>query len=177
MKEPHAFMYGFKSECKSINKIFHNLYGCPHSRRKNKSKTFPPLGNEFLPPSKKTTFTNYHIMYPMKQRYLCDYDNICIISIGMIFYYIIMGIIRNNEFPHPTEEKDCLFTQIGNNIIYMYWGSLQVFYWIKGTYECLGMPCVHFHLKYNDMKYYLAHLFKNDISSVDMNKKVDHWLN
>ena len=62
-----------------------------------------------------------------------------------MFDDIIMGIIRNNEFPHPTEEKDCLFTHIEKNIIYMYRGSLQDFYWEKGTYECLEVPCVHFH--------------------------------
>ena len=76
-------------------------------------------------------------MYQMKQKDLCDYDPICIISRGFIFDDIIMGIIRNNKFSHPTEENDCLFTQINNRIIYMYRGSIQDFYWKKGTYECL----------------------------------------
>ena len=84
-------------------------------------------------------------MYPMKQRDICDYDPRCIISSGLMFDDIIMGIIRNNEFPHPTEEKDFLFTQIDNNIIYMYMGSLQYFYCRGGTYECLEILCVHFH--------------------------------
>ena len=66
MKEPHDFLYGFKSQCTSINERFSKLEGCLHSIQKNKSKRFPPLGNEFLPPSKNTTLTNYHIMYPMK---------------------------------------------------------------------------------------------------------------
>ena len=52
MKEPHDFMYGFMSQCTFINERFSKLEGCLHSRQKNKSKTFPPLGNEFLPPSK-----------------------------------------------------------------------------------------------------------------------------
>ena len=44
---------------------------------------------------------------------------------GLMFDDIGMVIIRKNEFPHPTEEKDCVFTQIDNNIIYMYrMGSL-----------------------------------------------------
>ena len=75
-------------------------------------KTFPPLGNEFLPPSKNITLTNYHIMYPMKKKDLNDYGPICIMSSGFISDNIIMGMIRNNELPQPTEEKDCLFTQI-----------------------------------------------------------------
>ena len=73
----------------------------------------------------------------MKQKDLCDYDPKYIMSSGLIFDDIIMGTIRKNEFPHPTAETDCVFTQIDSNIIYMYRGSLQDFYWKKGTYECL----------------------------------------
>ena len=61
-------------------------------------------------------------------------------------------------------------------MIYMYRGSLQDFYWKKGTYECLEVPCVHFHLKENDMKDYLTHIIKSDTSSGDMNENVYHWL-
>ena len=100
---------------------------CLHSRQKNKSKKFPPLGDEFLPPSKNITLTNDHIMYPMKQKDLCDYDPRCIMSSGLMFDGIIMDIISKNEFPHPTTETDCVRTHIDNNIIYMYKGSLQYF--------------------------------------------------
>ena len=64
-------------------------------------------------------------------------------------YHIIMGIIKINEFPHHTAETDCVFTQIDSNIIYMYRGLLQHFYWNKGSYECLEMTCEHFCLKKN----------------------------
>ena len=47
-------------------------------------------------------------------------------------------------------------------------GSLQDFY--------LDVPCVHFHIKRNDMKYYLTQILKSDTLSGDMNEKVDHWL-
>ena len=98
-----TLLYGFNSQCTSINEQLSKLEGFLHSRRKNKSKTFPPLGNEFLPPSENITLTNYHIMYPMKQKDICDYDPRCIMSSGLMFDEIIMDIIRNNEFPHPTE--------------------------------------------------------------------------
>ena len=65
MKEPHDFMYGIKSQCTFIKERFSKLEGCLHSRRKNKSKKFPPLGNELLPQSKNSTLTYDHIMYPM----------------------------------------------------------------------------------------------------------------
>ena len=52
MKEPHDFMYGFNYQCTSINEQFYKLEGCIHSRQKNKLKTFTPLENVFLPPSK-----------------------------------------------------------------------------------------------------------------------------
>ena len=120
-------MYGFKSQYTSINEQFYKLEGCLHSRRKNKLKTFPPFGNEVLPPSKNITLTDYHIIYPMKQNYLYDYG-----SSGLMFDYIIMYIIRNNKLSHPTEENVCLFTHIENNIIYMYRGHLKIFTGKKG---------------------------------------------
>ena len=103
MKKQHDFLYGFKYQCTSINELFSKLEGCFHSRRKNKLKTFTPLGNEFLPPSKNITLKNHHIVYPMKQRDLSDYDPKFIISRCLMFDNIIMGIISNNEFQHPYE--------------------------------------------------------------------------
>ena len=51
----------------------------------------------------------------------------------------------------------------------MYRGSLQDFYWKKENYECLEIPCVHFHLNKNDMTHYLNHILKSDTSSGDRN--------
>ena len=99
-------------------------------------------------------------MCPMKHKDICGYDTGCIVYSGLMFDDIIMGIIRKNEFPHPTAETDFVFTHIDNNIIYMYRGSLQYFYWIKVTYECLEISFVHLHLKTNDMKDYLIHVLK-----------------
>ena len=42
-------------------------------------------------------------MYPMKQKDICDYDPRCIMSSGLMFDDIIMGIIKNNKFPHPLQ--------------------------------------------------------------------------
>ena len=58
----------------------------------------------------------------------------------------------------------------------MYSGSLQDFYWEKGTYESPEMPCEHFCLKRKKFKDYWTRVLKNDTSSDDMNEKVDHWL-
>ena len=75
-------------------------------------------------------------------------------SSGLMFDDIIMNITRKKKLERRNEENDCLFTHIENNIIYMYLGSLQDFYWKKGTYECLEVPCVNSHLKRNDTKQY-----------------------
>ena len=75
-----------------------------------------------LPLSKKISLTDCPIMYPLKQKDTCDYDPICNMSSGLMFYYIIMNIIRNKNLAHPIEENECLFTQIENHIIYMYRG-------------------------------------------------------
>ena len=57
----------FKSQCTPINERFFKLEGCLISRQ-NKSKTFPPLENEFLPSSKNIILKKDHIIYPMKKR-------------------------------------------------------------------------------------------------------------
>ena len=46
----------------------------------------------------------------------------------------------------------------------------------KGTYECLEVPCVHFHLEITDMKKYPSHILKSDTSSGNINEKAKHWL-
>ena len=89
-------------------------------------KKFPPLGNELLPTSKNITLKDYHIMYPMKQKDICDYDPRCIMYSGLMFDDIIMDIIRNNKLSHHSEENDCIFTHIENNIICMYRGHFNI---------------------------------------------------
>ena len=92
MKKTHDFKYGFKSQCTSTNEQLSKFEGCLNSIRKNKSKTFTPIGNEFLPTSKNIKLTNYHIMYRMKHKDICDNDPRCIMSSGLMFHEIIMDI-------------------------------------------------------------------------------------
>ena len=54
MKKQNRIQSGFKSQCTCINERISKLEVYLHSR-KNKSKTFSPLQNEFLTPSKKIT--------------------------------------------------------------------------------------------------------------------------
>ena len=68
-------------------------------------KTFPPFGNELLPPSKNISLTDCPIMYPLKQKYLCYYDPRCIMSSGLMFYEIIVDIISNKKFHLITSAK------------------------------------------------------------------------
>ena len=126
MKKQNDIQYVFKPQCTYINELFSKMEGCLNSRQ-NKSKTFPPLENEFLPPSKNITLKRNHFIYPMKNKDLCEYDPRFIMSSGLMFDDIIMGKINLNELPHHTAETDCVFTQIVSNIIYVYRGSLQDF--------------------------------------------------
>ena len=58
----------------------------------------------------------------------------------------------------------------------MYRGSLQGFYWKKGTYKCLDVPCVNLNAKRIQMRHYLTNILKRDTSSDYMKEKVDLWL-
>ena len=90
----------------------------------------------------------------MKNKDICDYDTRCTMSSGLMFDDIIMGHIKRNILSHHTAENDCVFTQIVSHVIYVYRGSLQHFYWKKGTDECKEMPCEHFCLRNNKVKDY-----------------------
>ena len=88
MKKQNFNQSGFNYQCTSINERIYKLEVYLHSR-KNKSKTFSPLQNEFLPPSKKITLKINHFIFPMKNKDICDYDPICIMSSGFMFDDIV----------------------------------------------------------------------------------------
>ena len=50
----------------------------------------------------------------------------------------------------------------------MYTGSLQDFYWKKGTYESVDVTCVHLNVERIKMRQYLTNILKNDTSSDDI---------
>ena len=83
------------------------------------------------------------IIYPLKQKYICDYNPRCFMSSGFMFDDIIMNMIRNKSLKSHEEGVD-IFTNIENRRIYMYRGSLNDFYWKKGTNKSLDFPCVQF---------------------------------
>ena len=127
MDKQNCIQSWFNYQCISINDRISKLEVYLHSRN-NKSKTFPPLQNEFLPPSKKITLKSNNFIFPMKNKDLCDYDPRCIMSSGFMFDDIIMGHIKRNVSSHHTAENDCVFTQIISHVVYIYRGSLQDFY-------------------------------------------------
>ena len=61
-------------------------------------------------------------------------------------------------------------------MIYIYRGSLQDFYWKKGTYECIDMSCEHYTIKRNEVKGYWARLLKKYTTLYEMNELVDDCL-
>ena len=56
---------------------------------------FPPLGNEFLSPSKNIILKGHSIIYPLKQEKICDYNTRCFMSSDLMFDDIIMNMISN----------------------------------------------------------------------------------
>ena len=58
-------------------------------------------------------------------------------------------------------------------MIYIYRGSLQDFYWKRGTYECIDMPCDHYTIKRNKVKGYWVRVLKKDTTLYEINELVD----
>ena len=137
MKKQNLIQSGFKSQCTYINEQISKLEKYLHSRKTN-SKTFSPLLNDFLPLSKNITLKSNHFIFPMKNKDICDYDHRCIMYSSLMFDDIIMDHIKRNVSSHShTAENDYVFKHIVSYIIYIYRGSLQYFYWKKGSYECI----------------------------------------
>ena len=95
---------------------------------------FPPFGNELLSPSKYIILKGNPINYPLKKKDIYDYNPRCFVSSGLMFDEIIMKMIRNKALEYHKEGFDNCFTNIENKKVYMYRGSLQYFYWKKGTH-------------------------------------------
>ena len=96
--------------------------------------------------SKNIIFKGRPILYTCKQNYICDYNHICIMPNVLMFDYIIMNIIRNKVLEYYSESADSYFANIENNRICINRGSLQEFYWKKGTHESLDFPCPKFNV-------------------------------
>ena len=58
----------------------------------------------------------------------------------------------------------------------MYRGSLQDFYWKKGTHECIDVLCPHFNVEIIKIRQYLCNILKCDTMSNDKMEKIYHWL-
>ena len=176
MNKPFSIAYGFKSHCTSIHERFSKLEDFLQFWKMNQRNIFPPFGNEFFTPSRNIILKGCPILYPLKQKFICDYNSRCIISSFLIFNDIIMNILRNKKIEFHEEKDDCFLTNIENKTNYMYREYLQEFYFNKGTYKCLYVPCIYYHIKITEMKHDLTNILKSDTSSDDMNEKVEHWL-
>ena len=113
----------------------------------------------------------------MKNKDICDNDSRCIISSGLMVDDIIIDHIKRTQSSQKyTGEHDCVFTKMDTNMIYIYRRSLQDLYWKKGTYECIDIPCEHYTIKRNKVKYYLARVLNQYTTLFQMNELVDDCL-
>ena len=123
---------------------------------------FPPFGNEFLPSSTNIILKGNRIFYLSKQNDICDYNPRCLILSGLAFNDIIMYMIRNKVLAYHVLGVYSYFTNVENNIIYVYRGPLQEFYRKKGTHESLDVVCPNFNVKRIKTIQYLSNILKCD---------------
>ena len=109
-KKENRIQLVFKSNCTSINKRLYKLE--VHLKLINiKSNTFAPLQKVFLPPSKTITLKKSHIIFPMKNKDICDNDPRCIMSSVLMVDDIITDHIKITQSSQGyTKERDCVFT-------------------------------------------------------------------
>ena len=83
-KKPFGVAYGFKSHCIYMNECWLKLQRYLQSRQKNQKNIFPSFGNELLSPSKYIILKGHPIIYPFKQKYICDYNPRFLMSSGLM---------------------------------------------------------------------------------------------
>ena len=104
---------------------------------------FPPFGNEFLSPSKIFILKLHSIIYPLKQKEMCDYNPRCFMSSGLVFDDIIMNMICNKELRYHQEGVDSLFTNIEHKSISMSGGYFKTF---TGRKELMKVLVFHVYI-------------------------------
>ena len=87
MKNPFGVGYVFKSYCYCINQRFSKFQGLYHSRINEGNFIFPAFYNEFLPSLKNVILNGQHIIYPLKQVDIFQYNHRCIISMWSDFWW------------------------------------------------------------------------------------------
>ena len=76
-----------------------------------------------------------------------------------------MNININKALEFHVEGVDRHFTNIENNIIYMYRGSLQGFYWKRVTHESPYVACIYLNVERIKIRQHLTNILKYDTSS------------
>ena len=114
-----GFGYGFKLKRFPINECFSKLQDCFHSKRPNKKLIFPTFGNDFY--LHQDIILKVHpVIYPLKQKYICDHNIRFLMSIGLMFYDIIMNIFRNTELACHVKIFDSYLQIHGKIYMYIY---------------------------------------------------------
>ena len=121
---------------------------------------------------KKIILKGHPFIYPFKQKDICDYNPICIMSSDLWRHNIF--IFRSKVLECHVADVDSYLTSIENNQIYLYMGSLKYFYCKRGTHESLDFSCPYLNVEIIKIRKYLSNIYKCDTLSDDMKAKIDH---
>ena len=77
------------------------------------------------------------IIYPLKQKDICDYNPRCLMSSGLMLDDIKMNLCRNKAVRQYVEVVDGYLKKTENKKIYLYGRSLQYFYRKKDNNESI----------------------------------------
>ena len=83
---------------------------------KKEKKDVSTIWKWILSPSKNVILKGHPIVYPLKQKEICDYNPRFFMSSGLMFHDIIMNMISNKALEYHQEGVDSLFTKVGGEI-------------------------------------------------------------
>ena len=89
--------------------------------------TCPMFDNEFLESSKQIKLCTRDYIFPIKQKDICNYNYLCLMSSGLMLDDIIMNLFTDSTEQTTESYQKQLFSKIQYDTIHLYKGSLQDF--------------------------------------------------
>ena len=133
---------------------------------------FQPFRNDFLP-SSKNILNGQHIIYPLKQKDICDYNPICLMSIGLMFYDKRMNLFRNKAVNWHVEVVDIYLKKKRTKKIICTEGHFNIFIGGKVLMKSLMLYAHNSILK---KRQYLSNILKCNTQSYFIKGKISPLL-
>ena len=133
--------------------------------------------NYLLASPKQIKLCPRYYIFPIKQEDICDYNPLCFISGGLMLDNIIMNLFKGSTKQTTDSVKKGLFSNIQDDTIYLYKGSLQDYSWKKLIAHTKKTLRSHHFIEKQKLRIYLSGILSIDIDEADIERKTNKFIN